>query len=193
MNGYTNPICCRCMVQMKRGDGLNITFPLSYGAVPANDYFCPKCGHSVAVAMKIGTEVVGITRTEVLEDLHMVKSSFQSAELDIQEGEELYEKVATELRNLMIEVSQKRFQTDWYPGIEISLFEEAFDVGYGIRVKHTDPRILKKIKLLAESINGWWIGPLNWANVDGHHLGFVTIIQWFQMYENKLTWFSRRT
>lgn len=179
------------MVQMVKKDGINITFHLSYGHVPANEYICLKCGQHVAVAMKAGTAVAGITRTAVLEELHMVKSSFQSEDIDIHEGEELYEKVASELRRLMVEVSQKRFQEDWYPGIEIILFEEVFDVGVGISLKHTDSHTLKRIKLLAESINGWWVGPANWANVNGHHLGFVTIIQWFQMYENKLTWFTR--
>ena len=180
------------MVQMRLVGGLNLGFEQSSGSVPAYKYACPDCGHHVAVVMKTNDEVIGITETSILKtSLRMVKSDFKDAELDIPVESELHVRIQRELLHLMQEASLKLFHQDWHPGIEIILFEEIFDMGIGKQLKTVDVEIRLKVKLLAESIGGWYINPKHWKNVGVKHPGFVTIIQWYQMYENRFEWFTK--
>jgi hypothetical protein len=179
------PICCQCMVIMRRTEGLNVTFPLSLGCVQAHTYDCPNCGHKVAVPVDQGVKLIGVSRSSTLESL-MVSSSYDIKNLDVSEGEPLYNMIQRELHDVMCEISLKYFHMDWHPDIETMIFEDVFEVqGRHYQFKVTDRCLRNKIKLLSESIGGWWANPKHWRNLHDTHPGFVTIIQWLQMYENR--------
>ena len=180
------PVCCLCVIPMRKTEGVNITFPLSLGYVQANTYKCPHCGYQVAVPVDQGTKLIGISRTVTLDHLHMVNSSFDITNMDVSASEPLYDRIKEELYNTMSEISMRYFSSSWQPGIETMIFEDVFEVrGRQYQLKVTDTCLRNKIKLLAESIGGWWANPKHWSNLHDKHPGFVTIIQWFQMYENR--------
>lgn len=179
------------MSMMKRTDGIEISFPMSSGTVQAETYACSHCGHSVALPTNKRSQLIGIFRKAVLENRYMVNSSFDQSDVLVADGDELYPKITQELYNVISQISLEKFGNSWYPGIETMVFEEVFDVenrGFQLQIK--DTALKSRVKILAQSIGGWWANPKYWTNLTQEHPGFVTIIQWFQMYSNRAFWFK---
>lgn len=167
-------------------------FDAAIDKIPSNTYICPHCGYTVAISIKTNEGIVGINASSILNRSNrMVSSTFSSAELDISEEDPLYQRVVMELRRLMEEISLTLFGSSWNPGLETIIFEEVFDVGDGMCKRLIPAKARNRVKLLAESIDAWWVNPRCWRNLFPEHDGRVTIVQWLHMYENRDEWFSK--